>query len=55
MLPKSAEQSSIWQQQERFIIDIVHYEYLQEFLDIVEKEHIEMVQLVLDSFDHESN
>jgi hypothetical protein len=45
MLPRTSERSSIWERnsswerQERFIIDIVHYEYLEEFLGVLEEEH----------------
>lgn len=50
MLPKSVERSSIWEQQERFIIDVVHYEYLENFLSLLEKEHSELAKLIQDSF-----
>jgi len=55
MLPKSVERSSIWEQQERFIIDVVHYEHLEKFLSVIEKEHTEMAQLIQDSLNDESN
>ena len=50
MLPKSVARSSIWEQQERFIIDIVHYKYLEKFLGLLEKEHSEMAQIIQESF-----
>jgi hypothetical protein len=50
MLPKSVERSSVWEQQERFIIDIVHYEYLEKFLKLLEEEHSELTKLIQDSF-----
>ncbi len=50
MLPKSSKHSTIWEQQERFIIDVVHYGYLEKFLGIVEKEHIKMADHIQNSY-----
>lgn len=42
-LPKRSSQRSIWEGQHRFLIDVVHERYLDQFLQIIEDEHAALV------------
>ncbi len=39
MLPTSSEKASIWESQQKFIVDVVRENYLDQFLKVIEDEH----------------
>jgi hypothetical protein len=50
MIPTRGTRVSIWEQQKRFIIDVVRADYLAEFLKKLEKEHAHMAKCIRDKF-----
>ena len=50
VLPKSSEYNTIWERQERFIIDVIRYDYLEKYLDLIECEHAKMAEYIQNSY-----
>ncbi len=54
MLPAPSRTSSVWEGHQRFIVDIVHEDYLGHFLTTIEDEHSDLTQRLRDTFDGKS-
>ena len=50
MLPKRRPYASVWEGQQRFIIDVVHEEFLEQFLEMIETEHAILTEKLKTAF-----
>jgi hypothetical protein len=55
MLPINSVYTTIWDSQKTFIIDVIHENYLAQFLKIIDEEHIYLAECLEKSFKSQDN